>query len=110
MFEHRPSKAELRSRMKAEVEAFLNKGGQIQQVKMGESGLIDGRYPLGRAYVERPAITDRTPVPELLAAIDSRRKTAKPAHAQRPKNRRAPSQKTVYDDFGEPLRKIWIEE
>ncbi len=110
MFERRPSKAELRSRLKAEVEAFVNKGGQIQQVKMGESGLVDGRYPLGRAYMERPAAPDRTPVPELLVAIDSRRKSTKPASPQRGKSRRTPSQKTVYDDFGEPLRKIWVEE
>ncbi|MFW1676970.1 hypothetical protein ACFVYJ_04205 [Pontibacter sp. JAM-7] len=113
MFERRPSKAEIRSRLQSEVEAFLKKGGQIQKVQMGETGLVDGRYPLGRGYIERPktAATERTPVPELLAAIDSRRsKSRKPSSSRGSQTRRSVKQKTLYDDFGEPVRKVWIEE
>ena len=53
----------------------------------------------------------RTLVPEVVAAIEARRKEQmkrKPA----PKRSRLPRprRKVIYDDFGEPLRRVWIEE
>ena len=53
----------------------------------------------------------RTLVPEVVAAIEERRKALL---KRTPKGRRQrspqPRRKVIYDDFGEPLRKVWIDE
>jgi hypothetical protein len=46
-------------------------------------------------------------VPEVIAAIDERR-NAKPA--TKPTTKPRTKKKIIYDDFGEPLRWIWVEE
>ena len=55
--------------------------------------------------------TSRTLVPEVVAAIEARRqtmlkRTPAPKRSRLPKPRR----KIIYDDFGEPLRKVWVED
>ncbi|MGB0664821.1 MAG: hypothetical protein ACPGMR_13655 [Pontibacterium sp.] len=101
----RPSKSELREQLKQGVDAFVEQGGEIEQVAAGESGLQDGRYnPRSFGFDQGPQT--RTPVPEVLAAIDSRKKgdeQAKPKKGRRHK-------KLIYDDFGDPLRWVWVED
>lgn len=106
MFKKRQTKAELRQQMQAEVAAFVKKGGAIQQVQMGESGLIDGRYNSAKPAFTPAKNTERTPVGELLSVIDARRKK-KSAAATKPT--RKPRKKVIYDDFGEPLRTVWVD-
>lgn len=112
MFKKGPSKSELRDQLDAEVHQFLKKGGEIEQVEMGESGLIDGRYNLQKTGYERstPTPQERTPVHNLLATIDSRRngKTSAPASKSKPSS--SPRKKVIYDDFGDPVRTIWTDE
>lgn len=107
MLKKQPTKAELRSQLDAQVNQFLEKGGQIQEVAMGESGLIDGRYTTHRAGYGSPKSQQRTPVHGLLAKIDSRRKRSQAANTIKPKPQR---KKVIYDDFGEPLRTVWTDE
>lgn len=47
----------------------------------------------------------------MLAALDARRKLPRGRSAQ-PKRGRLPQprRKIIYDDFGEPLRRVWIED
>ncbi|WP_415900574.1 hypothetical protein [Neptuniibacter sp. QD48_11] len=108
MFKKSPSKAELRDQLNAEVSRFLEKGGEIKQVEMGESGLVDGRYTHHKSNFERTKPQERTPVHGLLATIDARRKS-KTATAAKTK-RGKPRKKIIYDDFGEPVRTVWIDE
>ncbi len=111
MFKKRPSKSELRDQLDAEVHQFLKQGGKIEQVEMGESGLVDGRYNLHKTGYNGspPAAQERTPVHSLLATIDSRRKS-KSTHTPNRQRTRAPRKKVIYDDFGDPIRTIWIED
>ena len=104
----RQSKAEIRAELEKQVQSFIDKGGEIQQVEMGESGLEDGKYDPRRFGFES-AVQSRTPLNGLLATIDSRRKNPKPDEAMK-KSRKQPRQKVIYDDFGEPLRKVWVDE
>jgi hypothetical protein len=106
------SKDELRAELEKETERFLKQGGRVKNVPTGVSGKDPGDPPLflnRRLFVEpRPT---RTLVPEVVAAIEARRKEQmkrKPA----PKRSRLPRprRKVIYDDFGEPLRRVWIEE
>lgn len=109
MFKKRPTKAELRDQLNAEVSQFLQKGGKIQCVDMGESGLVDGRYTQYKGGFERTQPQERTPVHGLLATIDSRRKQkSRPIGATT--KRSTPQKKVIYDDFGEPIRTIWVED
>jgi len=111
MFKKSPSKAELRDQLDAEVARFLQQGGKIKQVAMGESGLVDGRYNQHKPLFERPEPQQRTPVHNLLAHIDARRKqkTTRTVSKRRTSTNNARKQ-VIYDDFGEPVRTVWVDE
>ncbi len=107
------SKAEIRAKLEAEVDRFLRGGGQVQNVPQGTSGKDPGDPPLflnRRLFIEPKAT--RTPVPEVVAAIEARRKANLAHRKTSRKGRRATSRrrKVIYDDFGEPLRKVWLED
>ncbi|MEQ8803748.1 MAG: hypothetical protein RLP45_17065 [Haliea sp.] len=107
-----PSKEELRAALENETQRFLQKGGEVESVPQGISGkdpLAAPLYLTRRLFLEPRA--ERTLVPEVVAAIEKRRKamvkrTAGPKRSRRPQPRR----KTLYDDFGEPLRRVWVED
>ena len=109
MFKKRLSKAEQRDQLNAEVNQYLQKGGEINQVEMGESGLVDGRYNHQRTSFERPTPTERTPVHTLLSTIDSRRKNKTAPSTIQPRTQ-TPKKKVIYDDFGDPVRTVWVDE
>lgn len=107
-----PSKAELRAALEHETQRFLKTGGEVEAVPQGISGkdpLAAPLYLTRRLFLEPRA--ERTLVPEVVAAIEQRRKSMLkrnpgPKRSRRPQPRR----KTLYDDFGEPLRRVWVEE
>jgi hypothetical protein len=105
------SKADIRDELLQETERFLLHGGSVNEIAQGISGKNPGDPPLflnRRLFVEPKS--PRTPIPEVVAAIEARRQQ-KYLHKP-PLKRRLPSprRKILYDDFGEPLRRIWSEE
>ncbi len=108
MFKKRPTKTEQRDQLQAEISRFLQDGGKIEQVEMGETGLVDGRYNTNKRNFDRPSPQERTPVQGLLSVIDSRRKSK--IKAKVTKRNSSPRKKIIYDDFGEPVRTIWVDE
>lgn len=102
----RPSKAEIRESLSAEMNDFLNKGGEVQQYEQGESSLIDGKYDRNQFVYGLPK-QQRTPLSDTLNVIDNRKSVSKKASPTSIKRRR---KKIIYDDFGEPLREVWVEE
>lgn len=106
------SKADMRAELERELEQFLQQGGQVENIPQGISGKNPGDAPLflnRRLFIEPRG--SRTPLPEVVAAIEARRKL-KPRRDSQPKRKRIaqPRRKLIYDDFGEPLRKVWVEE
>tara|TARA_R110001599_G_scaffold353231_1_gene590991 strand:+ start:68681 stop:69040 length:360 start_codon:yes stop_codon:yes gene_type:complete len=106
------SKADERARLLREMEGFLNGGGEVESVPTGVSGKDPGDPPLflnRRLFLEPPL--PRTPIPEVVAAIEARRRL-KPRRGPVRSTSRLPKprRKTIYDDFGEPLRKVWVDE
>ena len=106
------SKNDIRNELQEETERFLRQGGAVENIPQGISGKDASDPPLflnRRLFVE-PRAT-RTLVPEVVAAIEARRKT-KYTHKPQLKRKALPKprRKIIYDDFGEPLRKVWIEE
>ncbi|MCB5162186.1 hypothetical protein LG368_09760 [Marinomonas sp. E8] len=87
------------------VDQFIKKNGSIQQVDMGESGLIDGKYNTSHVGFSEPK-QDRTPLNHVVAAIHQRKHSKTAVQTAKPKK---PKKKVVYDDFGEPLRWVWEE-
>jgi hypothetical protein len=104
-FQKPPTKAELRKQLQRQVDAYLNRGGKVQSVARGISGR-ESSLPLARVLFDGPK-ENRTYVNDIVASIESRKKKSvvKPTKAAK-----KPKLKTIYDDFGEPLRKIWVED
>jgi len=107
-----PTKQEARDRLERETRRFLDTGGEVSEIPRGASGtnpLNAGNFQAGSLFTE-PRST-RTFVPEVVAAIESRRKDAQKSRAVRKRTRLPqPRRKTLYDDFGEPIRKVWVDE
>lgn len=106
------SKAEIRRELEREVESFLEHGGEVQNIPQGTSGKNPQDPPTylnRRLFIEPRA--ERTHIPEVIAAIEARRKQ-KPQRSPARKRGRlpAPRRKIIYDDFGEPVRKVWVDD
>ena len=106
------SKADLRAQLEHETQRFLKRGGEVEDIPRGLSGKEPGDPPVfvnKGLFIEPKA--SRTLVPEVVAAIEARRQERfkrKPARSRSRLPR--PRRKVIYDDFGEPLRKVWVEE
>lgn len=106
------SKADIRAQLERETERFLKRGGEVDSIPRGISGKDPGDPPvfLNRSLFVEPRAT-RTLVPEVVAAIEARRQEKLKRRPTRKRSRLPqPRRKIIYDDFGEPLRKVWIEE
>jgi len=103
-----PTKADLRRELNGEISQYLSSGGTVQHVAAGVSGK-DPLNPQKRSMTEifNGPRQERTPLDHVLADLESRRqKDTKP----KSKSRARPKKKVIYDDFGEPLREVWVEE
>ena len=105
------SKADIRDELLEETERFLKKGGSVDEIPRGLSGNNPGEPPAfvnQRLFIEPK--TPRTLVPEVVAAIEARRKEKYRPKPQAKSRLTRPRRKIIYDDFGEPLRRVWTEE
>jgi len=101
----RPSKSDIRATLDDQIHDFINRGGKIQEYDQGDSSLVDGRYDRNQ-FVHGLPKQDRTPVSDTLKEIDQRKSktTSTPF-----KNSTRRVKQVIYDDFGEPLREVWVE-
>ncbi len=100
-----PTKADLRIELQNQIDDYTRQGGEINQVPRGLSGRTNPNESLQTPLFDGPK-TNRTPIPEVVAALDSRQKKPESKKIVEKKRR----EKIIYDDFGEPLRKVWVEE
>jgi hypothetical protein len=101
------SKKEIRVELEEQMQDFLAGGGAVDDIPRGISGRNPGDPPVKpkSEFFEKSAET-RTYVPEIIAALEERKKKPAP-----PKKRvKKPRKVMLYDDFGEPLRWIWKDE
>ena len=105
-----PTKQDVRKRLEKQVAAFLSEGGKVQELKTGESAYDRSTIPTITPPVFEARQTSRTPLNDVIAALDARRaekrSRTKIVRGRTPKRKK----QVVYDDFGEPLRVVWIEE
>lgn len=103
MLKPKTTKKDTRKELESLVDEFIKAKGEIQQVDMGESGLVDGKYNTTHIGFSEPK-KQRTPLPHVVAAIQERKHTPTP---QKTSTSKRPTKKMLYDDFGEPLRWVW---
>jgi hypothetical protein len=104
-FKKPPTKSELRRQLEQEVRDFLDSGGAVNSVAPGVSGR-DANQPMKRVLFDGARET-RTYVNDIVASVDARRK---PTPVRKTEKRTSPKLKTIYDDFGEPLRRVWVDD
>jgi hypothetical protein len=107
-----PTKEELRVQLEHETRRYLDLGGEVAEVPQGATGNDPQKassFSSGGLFAQ-PRST-RTFVPEVVAAIEERRSQRFKSRAA-PKRTRPPKprQKVLYDDFGEPIRTVWVDE
>ena len=104
-----PSKTDLRERLQRQTAAFLSSGGKVKEFRAGESAYDRNETPPPLPPFETRR-AERTPLTDVIAALDARRAAkrvrTKVVRRRTPNSRR----QVVYDDFGEPLRVVWVEE
>lgn len=99
------TRRELHAELQAQIDAFVEAGGNVAEVPRGLSGRPYAQAPLV-ALFEGQSHEDRTPIPEVVAAIEARRKPQATYKHYKPR----PKKKVILDDFGQPLRWEWVEE
>ena len=106
------SKNQLRQELDQQVNDFLRTGGNVTQVEKGVSGHENPASPQDNAStLFGPRAEKRVYMPEVVATLEQRRQVrskAKPAPNTR--HQKKPRKKMIYDDFGEPLRWVWVDE
>jgi hypothetical protein len=108
IYKQKANKADLRNDLDRDIETFLAGGGRIVNVQAGETALESRAAPLRTPIFNEPRIS-RTPLDDVVATLDERRKTQSkrsPSRARKPQ----PKKRVIYDDFGEALRTVWSEE
>jgi hypothetical protein len=99
------TRRQLHQELEEQIQEFLQQGGQVNEVPRGLSGRVDANGPLISIF-DGTSQEDRTPLPEVVAAIEARKK---PQLITKPKKPR-PRKKVILDDFGQPLRWEWVED
>ena len=107
-----PTKAELRTQLERQTRRYLNKGGKVKKIPKGVTGAdpLKG-VPLRWGGLFAEPQSSRTYLPEVVAAIETRRKDRLKRRPMRKRSRLPqPRRKVIYDDFGEPIRKVWVDD
>ncbi len=100
------TKAQKRALLEQEMQKYLAKGGEVEEVDQGISGRENPMQAL-LPVLFNEKILKRTDARGALNKLDARKQSKKPTHTPRAK----PKKKIpVYDDFGEVLRWVWAEE
>tara|TARA_E500000075_G_C6841105_1_gene245159 strand:- start:244 stop:582 length:339 start_codon:yes stop_codon:yes gene_type:complete len=103
------SKKSIRKAIVAKTQDYLSSGGSIEKISLGESGRNTNEPRPRPVFTMGEASGSKTCLIDVVATIDARKvKTNKSKLLTRTKSGR--HKKLIYDDFGEPLREVWINE
>jgi hypothetical protein len=104
-------KAALRRELENATQRYLQQGGVVKDVPAGASAWeIGTRPPPSRPIFTEPA-NPRTPVGDVVARLEARREAMKAKRRPKARSRtQRARRRIIYDDFGEPLRRVWDED
>ncbi len=104
------TKAQIRQEMDEQISAYLKQGGDVEQVPRGLSGRNPGDPPIKpNSFFAQPK-ESRTYLTDVVATLESRREQKTPPKKSTANRQPRMRKKIIYDDFGEALRWIWVEE
>ena len=104
------SKKELSDEISSMVDDFIRQGNDVKEIPKGVSSRDEATSPLRPEKWQMEKSTgERTYVPEVIDALEKRKKATSPA-PQPTTRKKTPRKKLIYDDFGEPLRWVWVDE
>ena len=110
MIKKTPSKADLRRELDKQMDDFLNQGKNVNEIPRGVSSRDGAEKPLkADTWQMDKSKADWTYVPEVVDSLEKRRQSKAVKPETKNKVRR-PKKVLIYDDFGEPLRWVWIDE
>ncbi len=101
-----PSKAEIRRQLEQQVGAYVDQGGEVKQIQRGISGRSDTSVPLSSNTAFTEPRKERTPVHDVVATLEARRRPAAKAKTGQRQDRQ-PQKVAIYDEFGEIVRWVW---
>lgn len=102
------TKAQIRAELDQQVEMYLAKGGDIEAVPRGISGNLDNTNRFANGSDETPR-QERTPLTQLVKEMEQRKQSTK--HVSRSPVKEGRRKKVlITDDFGEPVRWVWVDE
>ena len=85
---------------------YIARGGQIRKFRAGESAeRADG--PRRKAEFVGTDSSEQNDLTEVILEIDKRKTNFKKPPPVCSKS--APRKRIIYDDFGEPLREVWVQ-
>ena len=102
------SKKFIRKEILAKTQDYLCNGGLIEEVSLRESGQ-NTKEPIVRpAFKIDDSSKNKIYLTDVVSTIDARKlKTTKSRLLT--KNHSGRHKKIIYDDFGEPLREVWVD-
>lgn len=101
-----PTKAQIRTELEKQIQEYLREGGVVNNVPRGQSGHLDNKNLFSQVG-DQPPRQERTPLNDIVRALEARKHPPAPLTRRHSKRRR---KKLITDDFGEPLRWIWEED
>lgn len=99
------TKAQIRQELDNQIQEFLQDGGAVDAIPRGESGHLNNQN-LFSSQGGTPPPQTRTPVDEAVKALEER----KHPQSSAPQKNKGKRKKLITDDFGEPLRWVWVED
>lgn len=97
------TKAQIRAELEAEIAAYEQQGGAVQQVPRGLSGNPHNINLFSHSVIG-PKSPNRTLLTDTVKALEDRK------HAKANSRPKKPKRVLLKDDFGEPLRWVWEDE
>ncbi|MBX2858211.1 MAG: hypothetical protein KTR17_06080 [Cellvibrionaceae bacterium] len=99
------TKAQIRAEIDAQIKAYLSTGGEVNSIPRGTSGNTENSNQFASSSSFEPK-QERTPVNDVVKEIEERKKNKTPSNT---KKRATPRRKLITDDFGEPIRWVWLD-
>lgn len=100
------TKAQCREELSRQVDSYLASGGKVNTIPTGVSGNDANVNLFSRSTSFEPK-KDRTPVTDVIKVLEERKNNK----SRRLKSRRTgPKKKLITDDFGEPVRWVWVDD
>ncbi|MBT8149136.1 MAG: hypothetical protein KJO24_04355 [Gammaproteobacteria bacterium] len=106
------SKSDIRAEIERQTQKFLQRGCAVDEIPKGVSSrdTAAGPFKAEQWHLEKSQ-TERTYLTDIVDNLESRKqqKSKVPASGDA-KRRKRPRRRLIYDDFGEPLRWVWVDE